>query len=84
MLVKRLIAEHSNPNDTVLDPFLGSGVTCIESIISGKRFVGYDINPLAVLITKVKATILNDKKTIEAIDRVVKRIEVTKAKSSLI
>ncbi len=80
MLVRKLIAEYSNPNDTILDPFMGSGVVCVESIISGRRFIGYDINPLAVLITKVRATILNYQEANKAIERTVKRTEVVKAK----
>ena len=41
---------------TSLDPFMGSGTVLVESIIRGINSYGFDINPLAVLITKVKAT----------------------------
>jgi DNA modification methylase len=33
---------------------MGSGVVGVECLISGRNFVGYDINPLTVLIAKVK------------------------------
>jgi len=35
---------------------MGSGVVGVECLISGRNFVGYDINPLAVLIAKVRTT----------------------------
>jgi hypothetical protein len=40
---------------TVLDPFVGSATALTEALAAGKSFVGYDINPLAILIAQVKA-----------------------------
>lgn len=39
----------------VFDPFVGSGTVLTETMRCGKNFVGFDINPLAVLASKVKA-----------------------------
>ena len=39
----------------VCDPFLGSGTALTEAIASGFDFTGFDLNPLALLISKVKA-----------------------------
>lgn len=36
------------------DPYLGSGTTMTEAVLQGMRFTGGDINPLAVLLCKVK------------------------------
>jgi hypothetical protein len=36
------------------DPYLGSGTTMTEAMLQGLRFTGGDINPLAVLLCKVK------------------------------
>jgi len=36
------------------DPFTGSGTVLTESLLQGKRFWGVDINPLAILLCKVK------------------------------
>lgn len=55
LIAKRLIAEFSEPNDLVLDPFVGSGVVGVEASRLNRRFVGYDINPLAILIGKVRS-----------------------------
>lgn len=46
----------TKPGDLVLDPFCGSGTTLLESAIRGRNSIGYDLNPLAVLITQVKVT----------------------------
>lgn len=43
----------------VIDPFSGSGTTLVESAISGHSSIGIDIDPLSVLIAKVKTTPLN-------------------------
>ncbi|WP_160043660.1 DNA adenine methylase [Paenibacillus sp. USDA918EY] len=39
---------------TVLDPFLGTGTVGLESKVLGLDFYGSDLNPLAVLLSKVK------------------------------
>ena len=39
----RVIRLLSDPNDVVLDCFMGSGSTAIASIRSGRRFIGMDI-----------------------------------------
>jgi len=40
--------------DLVLDPFLGSGTTALESQVLGIDSVGVDVSPVCVLISKVK------------------------------
>lgn len=42
----------------VLDPFCGSGTTLVEAAHLGLRAVGFDINPLAVLIANAKLSAL--------------------------
>lgn len=44
-LPRRLIQLYTFQNDVVLDPFCGSGSTCVAALLTGRRFVGYDINP---------------------------------------
>lgn len=44
----------------VLDPFCGSGTTNVETILSGHNSFGIDIDPLSVLIAKVKTTKINN------------------------
>jgi len=40
----------------VLDPFVGSGTTILEAKVVGLDYVGIDVNPVAVLISRVKTT----------------------------
>ncbi|MGI0055735.1 MAG: DNA methyltransferase [Thermoplasmata archaeon] len=55
-LPRHFINELSAPGDTVLDPMMGSGTTILEAALSGRVGVGFDIDPLAVLITQVKTS----------------------------
>jgi len=38
---------------TILDPFCGSGVVLREAQKQGKNAIGFDVNPIAILISKV-------------------------------
>ena len=44
-LPHRLIQLYSFEGDVVLDPFCGSGTTCLAAKQSGRHYVGYDLNP---------------------------------------
>lgn len=44
---RRLIGSLSEPGQTVLDPFCGSGTVLVEARRLGRRGVGYDVNPLS-------------------------------------
>ncbi|MBU0686168.1 MAG: site-specific DNA-methyltransferase, partial [Candidatus Thermoplasmatota archaeon] len=50
------LESYSEVGDDVLDPFMGSGTTLLESYITGRDSYGIDIHPLARLIAKVKTT----------------------------
>jgi site-specific DNA-methyltransferase (cytosine-N4-specific) len=50
----------TQPGETVLDPFCGSGTTLVEALRLRRNAVGVDISPLAVLISRVKCTPLGD------------------------
>jgi len=41
----RLIQLYSFENDVVLDPFAGSGTTCLAALKTGRNYVAYDNNP---------------------------------------
>jgi DNA modification methylase len=43
-LPRRLIKLYTFEGDVVLDPFCGSGTTCLAARKSGRHFVGYEIN----------------------------------------
>ncbi|PIZ00421.1 DNA modification methylase, partial [bacterium (Candidatus Howlettbacteria) CG_4_10_14_0_8_um_filter_40_9] len=56
LLVRDLINSYSKAGDNILDPFCGSGVTILESLLLDRNSYGIEINPLALLIAKVKTT----------------------------
>jgi site-specific DNA-methyltransferase (adenine-specific) len=44
-IVQELIKLLTRPNDIVLDPFVGSGTTCVAAKKLGRHYIGIDINP---------------------------------------
>jgi len=64
-----------SPGHTIFDPFCGSGTVLLESYLNGFLGKGFELNPLAIKISKVKTSILQvdpylvDKRIGEFIDR---------------
>ncbi len=50
-MARALILMYTKPGDTVLDPMIGSGTTCIEAKLLGRNCIGVDINYNAVILT---------------------------------
>ena len=44
MILDRIIRAYTNPNDTVLDCFSGSGSTMIAAASSARKFIGSEIS----------------------------------------
>jgi len=51
-LIERLIKASSNEGDTIADYYLGSGTTAVVCKELNRNFIGCDINPNAIEITK--------------------------------
>jgi len=51
-VVQDYIKNFSKPGDLVLDPFGGSGITLVESLMTGRKAVHIDLNPLSVFMAK--------------------------------
>lgn len=46
-VVREYVRRYSEPGDTVLDPFGGTGVTAIEAFLLGRHAIHNDLNPFA-------------------------------------
>lgn len=53
-LLRRIVAVSSDPGDTVLDPFCGSGTTPAVAHALGRAWIAIDASPAAVEITRAR------------------------------
>jgi len=60
-IVRKLITDFTVPGNLVCDPFGGCGTTLVESKLLGRPSIGFDINPIAKLITQTKITPIDPK-----------------------
>ncbi|MBQ6253022.1 hypothetical protein [Ruminococcus sp.] len=71
------------PIHALFDPFAGSGTVLVEGMVNGIETVsGNDINPLALLLSKVKTTPLNNKQLTTEVDQLLKRISQKRKSNS--
>lgn len=64
-IIRDFILKYSTKGEIILDPFCGSGVTITESIFTGRKVIGIDINPSAIFITKETVAKVSTRKLIE-------------------
>ena len=65
-LIKRLIKASTNKGDVVLDPFGGSGSTCVASILTKRKYIAFELdksyyNLALKRINKAKETLMMKK-----------------------
>jgi site-specific DNA-methyltransferase (adenine-specific) len=56
-LIKRIVKASSNEGDVVADYYLGSGTTAVVCKELNRNFIGCDINPKAIEITKARLNV---------------------------
>ena len=56
-----LINKFTKKNSLVIDPMCGSGTTAVECVLNERLCEALDVNPLMILLAKVKTTPLNIK-----------------------
>jgi len=69
-IARRLIYLYGKKAKILLDPFCGSGTSLVEASLTPhiKEAYGFDLNPLATLISKVKTTPINPEKLKKVLD----------------
>lgn len=53
-MARTLIEACSNRGELIFDPFVGSGIVALESLLAGRGTISCDTNPYAVAITRAK------------------------------
>ena len=74
-LPRWLIKRYSQENDTILDPFSGSGTTNVEARLLKRHSVGIDVDPFSRFISTVKVRPLAEKELIDAQESLFNAIE---------
>jgi len=70
-IAKRMIEKYALGSKTVIfDPFMGSGGVLVEAMLHGNNSIGIDLNPFAVLLSKVKTTPLDPKKLEKTLEEI--------------
>jgi len=64
-LLAKIILASSNPNDVVLDPFLGSGTTSVVAQKLSRRYVGIEIDELYACLAEKRLEIAAQQDTIQ-------------------
>lgn len=73
-IARRLIEEYGNNSKMNLDPFCGSGTVLVESMLHNINSYGVDINPLAILLSKVKTTPIHPELLTKELARISEKI----------
>ncbi len=58
-LPRELIKMFTQEGDQICDPFVGGGTIALEAMLLNRPFVGYDINPFALLVSRVKTSYIS-------------------------
>lgn len=68
-IARNVIQEYATSESIVLDPYMGSETTLLEGMVENVgKVIGFDLNPLAVLISTAKTTKFNLEKIKKEID----------------
>jgi len=68
-IIRDFVLKYSKKGEIVLDSFCGSGISVTESIFTGRKAIGIDINPSAIFITKQMLNKVSSKKLYEEFKR---------------
>lgn len=67
----------SKEGDTIIDPFCGSGTTNVEAVLNRRNSYFIDVDPIALLLTKVKTTPIDEKDLRKTKDWIIRAVHST-------
>ncbi|GFD80401.1 hypothetical protein KUL118_32630 [Tenacibaculum sp. KUL118] len=73
-IVRQYIEFYTNENQTILDPFMGSGVTVLESLKANRKVIGVDLNPMSISIVQNSITHIDLEEFQALYDAIIKKI----------
>jgi len=72
-IARNIISKYGDKKTLVIDNFVGSAGVICEAMLSGNNSVGFDINPFAILLAKVKTRIINTKRAEQVYLRIIEK-----------
>jgi len=75
-LPRYFIQALTKPGDTILDPMMGSGTVLVEAMLCERKSIGIDIDPLAILLSKVKTSLCDGCTIIRSAKQIASRASV--------
>ncbi len=76
-VVQALLDRYTEPGDLILDPFCGSGTLMVEASVAGRPSIGFDVDPLSVLLANAKVSRFQPKALQDNADRLLKSMQST-------
>jgi len=73
-IVRQYIEFFTRENQIVMDPFMGSGVTIIESLKTKRKVIGVDLNPMSISIVKNSISSIDLDEFQQSYDIIIKKI----------
>lgn len=65
-----IIMQYTDEHDMIMDPMAGSGTTVLEAMLANRNCRSYDVNPLSVLLQRVKTTYLEEERLLAELGRI--------------
>ena len=59
---RRIVKHFSNPGDTVLIPFVGSGSECVAAVLEGRYYYGFELNSDYVAIAEGRIAVAKEER----------------------
>ena len=69
-IAAHFIMQYTEEHDMIMDPMAGSGTTVLEAMLANRNCRSYDVNPLAVLLQKVKTTRVDEEKLLAELNHI--------------